>query len=174
MYNLAKNCSEHLIMKKTLLLLSIALLQISLYADSKTEDKAAKEDTKASEKEEKEILKSTIEAIFSIPELTDVPVPKGFVMLKESFVHKASSFRYGEIYLEGNLVIDETQNFYVQQMVLAGWKKGELNKTDKTIFKFTTYRLAFEKGRERCVIQIGKNSLKDKTTVLLDLKPTLK
>lgn len=157
-------------MKKILLLLSIALLQLSLYSDSKTDEKASKD----AEKEEKEVLKSTIEAVFTVPELTDVPVPKGFVMLKESFVHKASSFRYGEVYLEGDIVIDETQAFYIQQMVLAGWKKGELNKTDKTIFKFTTYRLAFEKGRERCVIQIGKNSLKDKTTVLLDLKPTLK
>lgn len=161
-------------MKKILLLLSIALLQLSLYSDSKTDEKASKEATKEAEKEEKEVLKSTIEAVFTVPELTDVPVPKGFVMLKESFVHKASSFRYGEVYLEGDIVIDETQAFYIQQMVLAGWKKGELNKTDKTIFKFTTYRLAFEKGRERCVIQIGKNSLKDKTTVLLDLKPTLK
>lgn len=157
-------------MKKTLLLLTIALLQMSLFADSKTEEKARK----ATEKEEKESLKNTIEAVFTIPELKDIPVPKGYVMLKESFVHAASSFRYGEIYLEGNLVIDEAQAFYVEQMVLAGWTKGELNKTDKTIFKFTKYRLAFEKGRERCVIQIGKNSLKDKTTILLDLKPTLK
>ena len=124
-------------MKKILLLLSIALLQLSLYSDSKTDEKASKD----AEKEEKEVLKSTIEAVFTVPELTDVPVPKGFVMLKESFVHKASSFRYGEVYLEGDIVIDETQAFYIQQMVLAGWKKGELNKTDKTIFKFTTYRL---------------------------------
>lgn len=157
-------------MKKIVLLLTLAFLQLSLYADSKTADKEAKK----AQKEEEENLKNTIEAVFSIPELKDVPVPKGFVMLKESFLHKASSFSFGEIYLEGDLVIDETQVFYVKQMVLAGWSKGELNKTDKTIFKFTRYQLAFVKGRERCVVHIGKNSQKDKTTVLLDLKPTLK
>jgi hypothetical protein len=157
-------------MKKTLLLLSIALLQLSLYADSKTEEKEAK----ATQKEENERLQDTIKSVFGIPELNDIPVPKGFVMLKESYCHKAASFRYGEVYLEGNLVIDETQNFYIQQMVVAGWTKGELNKTDKTLSKFTKYQLVFEKGRERCVIQIDKNSPKDKTTVLIDLKPALK
>jgi len=157
-------------MRKHILLLSVAILQISLFSNLKTEDKASKEQKKA----EEEQIQETIKSVFGVPELIDIPLPKGFVMLKESFVHKASSFRFGEVYLEGDLVIDETQTFYVKQMVLAGWTKGELKKTDKTIFKFTKYQLVFEKGRERCVIQIGKNASSEKTAVLIDLKPTLK
>lgn len=157
-------------MRKHLLLLSMAILQLSLFSNLKAEDKSSKEQQKA----EEEQIQETIKSVFGIPELVDIPLPKGFVMLKESFVHKASSFRFGEIYLEGDLVIDETQSFYIKQMVLAGWSKGELKKTDKTIFKFTKYQLVFEKGRERCVIQIGKNASSEKTAVLVDLKPTLK
>lgn len=157
-------------MRKHLLLLSMAILQLSLFSNLKAEDKSSKEQQKADEEQ----IQETIKSVFGIPELVDIPLPKGFVMLKESFVHKASSFRFGEIYLEGDLVIDETQSFYIKQMVLAGWSKGELKKTDKTIFKFTKYQLVFEKGRERCVIQIGKNASSEKTAVLVDLKPTLK
>jgi hypothetical protein len=157
-------------MRKHILLLSIAILQLSLISNLKSEDKASKEQ----QKEEDAQTKETIKSVFGVPELVDIPLPKGFVMLKESYVHKAASFRFGEIYLEGDLVIDHTQTFYVKQMVLAGWAKGELKKTDKTIFKFTKYQLAFEKGRERCVIQIGKNETSDKTAILVDLKPILK
>lgn len=159
-------------MKKAVLLLTLAILQISLHAaDDLDSNSINSKQAKKSEQRVDEETKDTLAAFFQKPELNDIPSPKGFLMLKESFVHVASSFRYGEVYLEGDLVIDDTQVFFVKQMELAGWAKGELNKTDKTFLKFTKYQLVFQKGRDRCVINIGKNNNGKKTVVLIDLKP---
>ncbi len=158
-------------MRKVVLLLSIFLLQMTLQADSPSSKKEIKgKDESAVDQETIETIKS----LFGKPELFDVPVPKGFVMLKDSYVHKASSFRYGEIYLSGDLVIDSTEKFYNTQMSRAGWVMGDATKTEKTVFKFTKYTMPFTKDREKIVIHIGKNSLEDKTTVFIDLKPALK
>lgn len=133
------------------------------------DSKSFKKELKKQQKAETETLKTTLAIIFGKPKLSDIPIPKGFKLQKDSFVHVASSFRKGRVYLEGKLVIDDVQSFFDNQMVLADWKKHEYAKKDKSFFKFTRYKLHYSKGRESCVIEIGKNKSKGKTQIYLSL-----
>lgn len=153
-------------MYKILLLLVLTFFQLSLMADSKSFDKELKKQKKVDD----ENLKITLANIFGKPKLNDIPIPKGFKLLKEeSFIHVAASFRKGKVFLEGELVIDDVQSFFDTQMVLADWKKLDHDKADKSFFKFTRYKLYYSKGRESCVIEIGKKKPNGKTQIFLSL-----
>ncbi len=154
-------------MKKALLLLGLVIFQLSIVADS---DGASKGNSKKNPELDQETV-DTIESVFGKPELGEIPVPKGFKLLSESFMHKASSFRLGRVYLEGPMVISEVENFYVNQMAIAGWTKQEFSKEDKTVLTFAKHVLSFTKDREVCRIEIGRKNAKDATLVYIDLKP---
>lgn len=154
-------------MKKALLLLGLVIFQLSIIADSDGEKKGGSKKEPAMDQE----TVDTINSVFGKPELGDIPVPKGFKLLDESFMHKASSFRLGRVYLEGPMVLSEVETFYVNQMVLAGWTKQEFAKKDKSVLKFAKYILSFKKDREYCTVEIGRESPKAATLVYIDLKP---
>lgn len=83
--------------------------------------------------------------------LRDIPLPKLFTMLPESFCHGTESFRYGELSYIGVVPLDDVFDFFKKQMLFNRWTEGSVRKFDSNA------RMAYSKNGETCTILIREN-----------------
>ncbi len=96
----------------------------------------------------------------------DIPVPMGFTLRRDqAFSFSGGSFRMGTFKYEGVWTTRLTDNFYREQMKQCGWTLAEA--TDLEVDKQPIKQQIYEKGRERCRVQIG--STENGISVLVQL-----
>ena len=88
-------------------------------------------------------------------QFTDIPVPIGFILRRDSvFSFRGTSFRFGRFTYEGAWTLKKTSQFYQEQMPVCGWTLQDAKHALDRRAGIETEDQTYAKGRERCRMNI--------------------
>lgn len=96
-------------------------------------------------------------------EFADLPVPRDFMRLNQSWARERGTFRMARLVYEGALDPYSTVEFMRKQMELSGWKLNDrVLEDDRKVLSFT-------KGQDRCRVVVTRADRK--TRLAVDMEP---